>query len=92
MRRPKFVTTAFEHDVTKESINSAIDNAVFHDDDFEPGSDPVKELYLGFDVHGNMIEVMANYDELRKQLIVFHAMKARTKYLNLLSKLNQGRP
>lgn len=78
--------------MTKESIIVAVESAVFHDDDFEPGSDPVKELYLGFDVHGNMIEVMANYDEQRKLLIVFHAMKARKKYLNMLSKLKERGP
>lgn len=54
------------------------------DDDCQPGSDPIKELFLGPDVNGNLIEVFANYDETHQRFVIFHAMKMRTLFYDLL--------
>lgn len=84
VRAPKCIDSAFEHKVTEASILHVIRNALYHDDDYQPGSDPIKELFLGPDVNGNLIEVFANYDETHQRFVIFHAMKMRTLFYDLL--------
>lgn len=81
---PKFIVSAFAHSVSQDSIVHAIVNSLYHDDDYQPGSDPIKELFLGPDVNGNLIEVFANYDEIHQRFVIFHAMKMRTLFYDLL--------
>jgi hypothetical protein len=75
--------SALKHGVTVDAINHAVEYALFADEDLEEGSDPPKMLILGPDTAANLIEVIgtANADG---ELIVFHAMAARTAYRRLL--------
>jgi hypothetical protein len=43
-----------------------------------------KHLLIGFDLHGNLLEVMYNAND-DQTLNVFHAMKCRNIYLRLLN-------
>jgi hypothetical protein len=44
-----------------------------------------KYMLLGFDVNGNLIEVMYNFIDERA-INVFHAMKCRKEFLKLLER------
>ena len=47
------------------------------------GSEPPKVLILGPDQAGNILEVIGEFDA--DELKVFHAMKARPQFLELLA-------
>jgi len=75
----EFNPSAFRHGITEAAIRHAIINVVYNDvwDD-----DAYKYLLLGFDHHGNPLEVM--YNIIDEQTInVFHAMKCRSVYYHL---------
>jgi len=43
--------------------------------------DPTKYLYIGFDLHGNYMEILVNHNGIS---VVFHAMRLRKSFINLL--------
>jgi hypothetical protein len=77
-----FNNAAFRHGVDEADIRIALgsyllDTAVANEDN--------KYLLIGFDKHGNLIELM--YNIINKQSInVFHAMKCRKEILKQLER------
>jgi len=69
----KFNKAAFKHDVTEADILRAFETFIYEDP--IDGADN-KYLLLGFNRHGNLIEVM--YNRINEDAInVFHAMPCR---------------
>ena len=75
-----FRESAFKHGVTVEAIEHAIDNWMYWHDNI---NETPNALILGPDPAGNILEVLA--EPLGDELTVFHAMKARPKFLELLA-------
>jgi hypothetical protein len=78
----KYVPSAFKHGVTEANIRHAILNWKY-DDIFD--NEPDKHLLIGFDSNANLLEIMYNVID-EQNLKVFHAMKCRDSFLNLLEK------
>ena len=80
----EFHPAAFKHGVSKTDIKMAFDTAKY--DGLLDENDPDaanKHLLIGFDRKANLIEVLYNViadDRLR----VFHAMKCRSAFIQLL--------
>lgn len=73
--------SAYKHGITEESIM----HCLFHsNNDVVVSHPPTKRVVVGFDHHGNAIEIVAIEDEERDRLMVFHAMKIRKKYYHLM--------
>jgi hypothetical protein len=75
-----YVPSAFKHGVTKMEIVRAFETFIYEDmiEDFNN-----KHLLLGFNTHGNLIEVM--YNRIGVDVIkVFHAMPCRRAFRELL--------
>ncbi|MCL2006721.1 MAG: hypothetical protein FWG77_01415 [Treponema sp.] len=71
--------SAFEHGVSKESIVHAIKTKVY---DAPLLGYSNKYILIGFDINGNPLELMYNPDDNDVyKIYVFHAMRARKKYL-----------
>jgi len=78
----KFSQSAFKHNFTKEDILKAFINVVYDDilDEFEN-----KHLLIGFDGKGRLLEI--SYNNISDDTIrVFHAMKCRNSFVNLVKK------
>jgi hypothetical protein len=78
----EFNPAAFKHGITEADIRNALSNFLYDDmiDEFEN-----KRLLLGFDINGNLLEIM--YNEIDEQTVnVFHAMRCRSIYYPLISR------
>jgi len=73
--------SAFKHGITETSIRQAILNVIY-DDVWDNAAD--KHLLLGFDSNGKLLEIMYNIID-EQSINVFHAMKCRSIYHNLLN-------
>ena len=73
---------ALKHGVTGEAIVHATTNPLVVDHDFA-GKDSPKVLVIGPDAAGNILELLGVFgsDDL---FVVFHAMRARRQYLEML--------
>ncbi len=67
-----------------EAIEHAVDNWMFWQDDLNKTTNV---LILGPDPAGNVLEILA--EPLGDELTVFHAMKARSRFLELLSEAKE---
>jgi hypothetical protein len=78
----EFNPAAFKHGVTEADIRRAFDTVVY-DGWFNQGEGQDKDRYLlvGFDRHP--LEILYNMVD-DKMVNVFHAMKCRNRYYNLL--------
>ena len=77
-----FNTAAFKHGVAETDIEAAMATALI--DELIEGYDN-KFLIIGFDMKGNLIEVM--YNLVGENIAnVFHAMKCRKDFLQKLQK------
>ena len=76
-----FNPSAFRHGVTEQDVRWAMTTALF--DELMEGYDN-KYLLIGFDMNGNLIEVMYNLvgEDISN---VFHAMKCRNEVQRKLS-------
>ena len=77
-----FSQSAFKHGVTEADIQKAFETRKY---DAELDGEDLEEKYLliGFDCNANLIEVA--YNEINNDTIrVFHAMKCRKVYVELL--------
>ena len=75
-----FNPAAFKHNVTEQDIEAAMITALI--DELIKGFDN-KYLIVGFDMNGNLIEVM--YNLVSKDIAnIFHAMKCRKEFLQKL--------
>ena len=71
--------SAFEHGVSKENIAHAVKTKIY---DAPLVGYINKYILVGFDMNGNLLEVMYNPDDNDVyKIYVFHAMKARKKYV-----------
>jgi hypothetical protein len=77
-------SSALKHGITVKSIEHAVTFCVLVDEEFE-GSESPKVLVLGHDQAGNIIEVIGIVDK-DDLFTVFHAMPARTGYINMLKR------
>jgi len=76
----KFNRAAFKHGVTEADILRAFETYIYEDP--VDGADN-KYLLLGFNLHGNLIEVI--YNRINEDSInVFHAMPCRRAFRNLV--------
>ena len=75
-----YTKSAFKHDIKEEDIQHAILNPVY--DEIQDSGDD-KHLLLGFDRSMNMLEIAYNIID-EQTFKVFHAMKCRNSYYNLL--------
>ena len=77
--------SAFKHGITEDDIRRAF-NTVKYDNLVEGFEN--KYLLIGFDTHGNLLEVM--YGDLGENVVsVFHAMKCRKALLSLLTRYEE---
>jgi len=76
----EYSTSAFKHGISEEDIRHAILHPVY--DDIEDTGDD-KHLLLGFDHSMNLLEIAYNVID-EQTFKVFHAMKCRNSYYDLL--------
>jgi hypothetical protein len=80
----RFNRSAFKHGVTEADILRAFETFIYED----PVDEIIDNKYLliGFNVHGNLIEVM--YNRINEDTInVFHAMPCRKAFRNMMETL-----
>jgi len=77
----EFNKSAFRHGVSKEDIRCALVNWKYDDIDEDA---PEKNLLIGFDRNGNLLEIMYNVID-ENSINVFHAMRCQSKYYRLLN-------
>lgn len=75
-----FKQSAFKHGILEEDIRNAFKQRVF---DYTLEGEENKNLLLGLARGGSLLEIMYNVLEGDK-INVFHAMKCRKSYFNLL--------
>jgi len=73
--------SARKHGVDPEDAGHAAEHAVFVDDLDE--NSPARQLRLGFDAAGHLLEVVVLRFDSGNELLI-HAMKARRQYIDLL--------
>jgi len=76
----EYTKSAFKHGISEENIRHAILNPVY--DEIQDSGDD-KYLLLGFDRSMNMLEIAYNVID-EQTFKVFHAMKCRNSYYELL--------
>ena len=72
--------SALKHGIDPADSIQAAEHPVFLRD---LGDDPHRQLRLGFDTHGRILEVIVLTGDDGDQMVI-HAMKARQQYLALL--------
>lgn len=77
----KIHVAALKHGLDPEDVLHAATWAVWIED-LDDGS-PGRQLRLGFDTRGRLLETVVLVFDSGNELVI-HAMKARTKYLDLL--------
>ena len=76
----KFNRAAFKHKVTEADILRAFETFIYENPIDEAEN---KYLLLGFNIHGNLIEVM--YNRINEEAInVFHAMPCRRAFRDMI--------
>jgi len=76
----KFNRAAFKHDVTEADILRAFETFIYEDPIDNADN---KYLLIGFNLHGNLIEVM--YNKINEDAInVFHAMPCRKAFRKMM--------
>ena len=82
--RFEFCPSAFKHGITEASIRYA-----FLNPEFDGPTEDNKYLRIGFDMAGNLLEMM--YNEIDSEYVnIFHAMKCRNIYFDLIER--RGEP
>jgi uncharacterized protein YpmB len=77
-----YAKSAFKHGISEADIRHAVLHAVY--DEIQDSGDD-KHLLLGFDRNMNILEIA--YNSIDEQTFkVFHAMKCRNSYYELLGK------
>ena len=77
----RFNPAAFNHKFSEADIRFAIQNFVY---DKVMDGDEEKRLLIGLDLNVHLLEIMYNVID-EDTINVFHAMKCRKKYLDLLN-------
>ncbi len=76
-------SSAYKHGVTKQEIAQAIKHQIGKFD-LDPDTQPPKILVNGPDLAGNVLEILGT-TVIGNELIVFHAMALRKKYMKNIS-------
>ena len=76
----EYTSSVFKHDISEEDIHHALTHPVY--DEIQDCDDD-KHLLLGFDRSMNLLEIAYNVIDERT-FKVFHAMKCRNFYYELL--------
>jgi hypothetical protein len=76
-----FTQSAFKHGVTEVDIRHAFTNPRY-DGPIEETNESNRYIRLGFDTSGNLLEIL--YNEYDDHVCIFHAMKCRSIFFNLL--------
>ena len=76
-----FKDAAFKHGIDKEDIRKAFEQRLF---DHALAGEEHKNLLIGFDRKGILLEIMYNVNE-EEVINVFHAMKCRKAYQDFLN-------
>ena len=76
----EYTKSAFKHDISEADIQHAILHPIY---DEIQDSDDNKHLLLGFDRNINLLEIAYNIID-EQTFKVFHAMKCRDSYYELL--------
>ena len=76
----EYTKSAFKHDISENDIRHAILHPVY--DEIQNSGDD-KHLLLGFDSNMNLLEIAYNVVD-EQTFKVFHAMKCRNSYYELL--------
>jgi hypothetical protein len=77
----KINESALKHDVTGADIHRALDTVLF--DSLLPKYSN-KYLLIGFDLNGNLLEIMYNIGQ-DGSVNIFHAMKCRKEFYHFLA-------
>jgi hypothetical protein len=77
-----FNESAFKHGVSESNIRNAMATFLYDEADVD---DANKFLLIGFDLQGNLLEVIYNVID-DETINVFHAMKCRKEYLQLIAR------
>ena len=77
----EFKASAFVHGLSEENIRHAFMNPRY-DGPIEDNSLNNRFIRLGFDMNGNLLEIL--YNEYADRVCIFHAMKCRSIFFNLL--------
>lgn len=77
----KVNSSAFKHGISEDDILFAAENWAYASRPDDPM--PAKQLVLGFDTGGRLLELPILTFDSGHQLVI-HAMKARRRYLHLL--------
>jgi hypothetical protein len=77
----RFKQSAFRHGVSEAEIRHAFTNPRY-DGPIEGTGISNRYIRLGFDTHGNLLEML--YNEYDTHICIFHAMRCRSIFFNLL--------
>lgn len=77
MDNASILASALKHGYTPQDIAHALN--VFLKDHIER-TDPRKVVRIGYDTHGRLLEI--GFMDYGDQIVVFHAMKARRRYID----------
>ena len=77
----EFKKSAFTRNISEDNIRHAFMNPIYDGPIEEDGLDN-RFLRLGFDMSGNLLEIM--YNEYEDRVCIFHVMKCRGIYFHLL--------
>ena len=77
----EFRESAFKHNIQEADIRHAFMNP-YYDGPIEDDKENDPFIRLGFDTRGNLLEIL--YNEYQDCVCIFHAMKCRSIFYNLL--------
>jgi len=77
----EFKQSAFSRNISEANIRYAFNNP-YYDGPIEENALDNRFLRLGFDMTGNLLEIM--YNEYEDRVCIFHVMKCRSIYFHLL--------
>ena len=86
--RVRILRSSLKHSIREGEIQHAYENAITVTSDIDSNINDPADLYIGPDFAGNLIELLLV--ERDGEIIIFHAMRLRTKFAALLNKYIEG--
>ena len=77
-----FKASAFSHKIRESDIRHAFMNPYYDGPIEDVGNIKNRFIRLGFDTSGNLLEIL--YNEYEDRVCIFHAMKCRSIFFDLL--------
>jgi len=78
----EFKASAFSHKISESNIRHAFMNPYYDGPIEDAGTANNRYIRIGFDKNGNLLEIL--YNEFEDHVCIFHAMKCRSIFFNLL--------